>query len=420
MSRKILICFIFLNLILLVNNSNKIHTMDAVVVSSEDNILVVKDINDIIHKFKFNSSNIKVGSNIYIEYKNNELINYKVKHDNNDIFEDYYEIAESKLKTLSLDEKIGQLFLVRYNQKNDIENLKKYKFGGYVFYKKDFENKTVDEVKNMINNLQINSEIPLLTAVDEEGGKIIRISSNPNLYPTPFKSSSQLYNLGSFELIKNDTIEKSKLLNNLGINLNLAPVIDVSTNPNDYMYERTFKQSTELTKEYAKVVIEASKNTKVSYTLKHFPGYGNNIDTHLNTSLDTRSYENIVNNDLPPFIEGINVGAEAILISHNIVTSVDNNPASLSKKINNLLRNDLGFTGVIITDDLDMGATSTIEDNEIKAIQAGNNLLIITDYSKIDSVKKAVIGGVISEELIDELAFKVLAWKYYKGLMLSK
>lgn len=427
MKRKIITCFLIiflcLSLFFIINFLNKSKTIEAVVISSNNNKLVVKDINNTIYNFDFNS-NIEIGSNIVITYNKNKIINYSIIFldsidfiSDNGIFKDYYEIAYNKLKTLTLDEKIGQLFLARYNRTNTIDNLEKYKFGGYVFYKKDFEGKSTNEVKKMINDLQINSKIPLLTAVDEEGGKIVRISSNPNLYHAPFKSSSELYSIGSFELIKQDTINKSKLLNNLGLNLNLAPVVDVSTNPNDYMYERSFKQSTNLTKQYAKVVIETSKNTEVSYTLKHFPGYGNNIDTHFNSSVDTRSYEYILNNDLPPFEEGIKAGAEAILVSHNIVTSIDNNPASLSKKINDLLRNNLNFTGVIITDDLDMGATKAIDDAAIKAILAENNLLIVTDYQKIDSIKKAINEGLISEKLIDRLTLRVLAWKYYKGLI---
>lgn len=271
----------------------------------------------------------------------------------------------------------------------------------------------------MINILQKNSNIPLLTAVDEEGGSVVRISTNENLYHTPFKSPSELYNINKFESIKEDTINKSILLNNLGINLNLAPVVDVSTNENDYMFKRSLGQSTELTSEYAKTVIETSKKYKVSYTLKHFPGYGNNIDTHIDSAVDTRSYESILTNDIPPFKSGINAGAEAVLISHNIVASIDDkNPASLSNKIIKLLTNDLNFTGIIITDDLDMVATNKIKDASIKALLAGSTLLITTNYENVNQVINAVNQNIISEDLIDKQAFKILAWKYYKGLFI--
>ncbi len=335
------------------------------------------------------------------------------------LFKNYYALAFNKLKKLSLDEKIGQLFLIRYNEAQSLEDLKKYPVGGFVFYEKDFKNKTSATVKEMISTLQENSKIPLLMSVDEEGGKVIRVSSNPNLVRESFKSSQDLYALGGFEKIKEDTISKSSLLYQLGINLNLAPVVDVSTNSTDYMYERSFGQATEKTSQYAKTVIEASKGTNVSYTLKHFPGYGNNADTHTSSTTDNRSFESIVKNDLPPFEAGIHAGAEAVLVSHNTVTSIDaSQPASLSSSVHNILRNRLNFTGVIITDDLDMGATSTIPDVALKALLAGNDLLISTNYAQeFNQIKNAVLNQTISEDLVDRVALRVLAWKYYKGLL---
>lgn len=337
----------------------------------------------------------------------------------NGIFSEYYQNAYALLQTLTLDEKIGQLFLVRYPNENQISILEQYHFGGYIFFAKDFKNKQEKQVQDEIKELQAISNIPILTAVDEEGGTIVRISSNRNLAKSKFKSPMELYQLGGFDKIVADTKEKSNVLSNLGINLNLAPVVDVSTNANDYMYKRTLGKGTELTSTYAQTVISASKGTNVSYTLKHFPGYGNNVDTHKGTSVDKRTYEYILNNDLPPFQAGIEAGAEAVLVSHNIVTSIDgNNPASLSPEIHELLRNDLGFTGVIITDDLAMAAVSKDEDVTVKAILAGNDIMITTDYEQsIVSVKQAITEEKISEEMIDKLVFRVLAWKYYKGLM---
>ena len=208
-------------------------------------------------------------------------------------------------------------------------------------------------------------------------------------------------------------------MSNLGINLNLAPVVDISTNSSDYMYKRTLGQNAELTATYAKTVIKASKGNKVSYTLKHFPGYGNNTDTHTGSSTDTRTYHDIYSNDLVPFRSGIEEGAEAVLISHNIVTSIDSkNPASLSPAIHDLLRKDLNFTGIVITDDLAMAAIPKNQNAVLKAIQAGNDLIITNDYQNdIQSVKQALEDETLQEKLIDYLAFRILAWKYYKGLL---
>ena len=337
------------------------------------------------------------------------------------IFKNYYFKAYNKLKTLSLDEKIGQIFLVRVPTTDKIKTITDYKIGGYLLFQRDFDNKSKNEVINMIKEFQDNSSIPLLIASDEEGGTVTRVSNNPNLIATPFKSPQYLYNKGGLSLIEEDTINKSKILNELGINLNLAPVVDVSTNPNDYMYKRSLGKNAFETAKFAETVIKAGKNTNVSYTLKHFPGYGNNIDTHIKKSIDNRSYDDIMNNDILPFKSGINAGAEAILISHNIVTSIDSdNPASLSPSIHDLLRNELKFTGITITDDLDMQAISKYAKDKavIKAILAGNDLLIVTDYKKsIQEVKDAINNQILSEEIIDKLAFRIIAWKYYKGLI---
>lgn len=335
------------------------------------------------------------------------------------LLEPYYEKSKETMQTLTKEEKIGQIFLCRYPERNAVEDLQNYKLGGYLWFEKDFKNKTEDQIKEEISNLQKASNIPLLIAIDEEGGKVVRASSNQNLRTEKFKSPRELYQEGGYEKIKQDTIEKSKFLSNLGINLNLAPVVDVTTNPLDYMYQRSLGEDTEKTSEYAKTVIEASKEGTVSYTLKHFPGYGNNSDTHKGTSKDNKTYEEIEKTDLPPFEAGIKAGAEAVLVSHNIVASIDEeNPASLSPKINKLLRENLNFNGIIITDDLYMGAVSEDPEAVIKSVQAGNDIIIVTDYKKsIEDVTRAIEEGKISQETIDRMVTRILAWKYYKRLM---
>lgn len=417
----------------------KVHKITGRILNYTSDVLTIQDKNNTILAFKISDYNLKIGSDIIIKYtgsldknkqlqKNVSINSINMYSDENSIpeewldnglFSQYYVLAYDKLKQLSIEEKIGQLFLVRYPEKNQLEDLQKYHFGGYLFFEKDFKNKTKEEVVQMLQKVQEVSSIPLLTAVDEEGGKVVRVSSNAALAPQKFKSSQELYAQGKMEQIKDDTKEKSSLLNSLGINLNLAPVVDVSTNPSDYMYDRTIGQDTNITSQYAKTVIEASKNTGVSFTLKHFPGYGNNVDTHKGISIDNRTLEDIKQNDLPPFIEGVKSDAEAILVSHNIVTSIDSlNPSSLSIDVHNLLRNDVGFTGIVITDDIAMKALDSFDNPTQKAILAGNDLIITTDYEKsIQEVKEAINTNTINQQLIDKLAFRVLAWKYYKGLL---
>lgn len=414
--------------------------LTAMVINIGESTLTVQDDKDVIYTFNSNSNDVNVGEVVVIEYtglldkstsvqknslvgilpvSNDEEEYFNRSRSNGGIFEQFNTLAENKLKTMTLDEKIGQLLLVRYPDTNAKEALEKYKFGGYVFFEKDFKDKTEKEVQNMMSELQKVANIPLLTAVDEEGGKVVRVSSNPNLASSKFLSPRQLYQEGGFDLIKEDVVNKSKVLANLGINLNLAPVVDVSTNPDDYMYDRTLGEGTSLTSTYASTVINASKNGKVSYVLKHFPGYGNNNDTHQGVVLDNRTFSDIETNDLPPFEAGINASAEAVLVSHNTVVNIDsNNPASLSPSIHNLLRNNLGFTGVIMTDDLAMGAISSIDNATVKALLAGNDIIMVTDYEKsFNEIKSALNNGTISEELIDNANHRIISWKYYKGLM---
>lgn len=446
MKKKLFISAIFILLLLTgsflifdqKNLDNNINNIEVTVLEMNNGVMTIKDKNDYIYKVNYEDKNIQVGSTVILEYKgiineeeefqNVEIVSHEEKDieelqsllDDNGIFSDYYSLAKDKLSKMTLDEKISQMLLVRYpDDKTAVNVQKEYQFGGYIFFKKDFLDKTKDEVKAMIKNVQEVSKIPMLTAVDEEGGIVVRVSSNPKLYSSAFKSPSELYNEGGLELIKKDTLNKSDLLASLGLNLNLAPVVDVSTNATDYMYSRSIQQNTEITSEYAKTVINASKSNSVSYALKHFPGYGNNNDTHTDEVIDNRSYESIIKVDLPPFEAGIAAGAEAVLVSHNIVVNIDKeNPASLSPKINSLLRNELGFTGVVITDDLDMGAISNLEEATIKAVKAGNDLIITTNYlTSLNAIKNAISNGELTENQIEKAVQRIIAWKYYKGLI---
>lgn len=439
---SIVLCF-FSFALLSVTTKKEIKTMKltATVLEIQDNKITLQDNKNIIYTFDIDEIDFEIGSILTLEYtglldKNKSLQTSKVISYEKEvfkdtdipsswldegIFKDYYKMAYNKLKTLSLKEKIGQILLVRYPDSNMKEVLQKYPLSGFILFEKDFQDKNESQVKQMIQEIQTNSKIPALIATDEEGGKIVRVSSNPNLVSEKFKSSKELYIAGGFERIKEDTIYKSNVLKNLGINLNLAPVVDVTTDPSAYMYERSFRHNTELTSTYAKTVIEASKGTGVSYTLKHFPGYGNNADTHTSSVTDSRSYEDILKNDIPPFEVGIEAGAEAVLMSHNIVENLDSKkPISLSTNAHNLLRNELEFTGIIITDNLDMNALLNEKDPVIQAILSGNDLIITTDYENdFKLIEESIKNGTISEDLINKLAFRVLAWKYYKGLIIE-
>lgn len=406
--------------------------IEGTVIAKQDELLVFKDMDDFIYKLK-SSEELDTGDHAILEYtgvlnKNSsnsgveivsstKLVNVQgedlSKWTDNGIFSKFYTQAYNTLNTLSLDEKIGQLLLARYPDK-DINN---YNVAGYVFFEKDFKDKNKEQVINMIDNLSKTAKIPLLTAVDEEGGKINRISTNPNLSASPFKGSKEIYDASGLDGIMEDIKNKSKLLSSLHLNVNLAPVVDMSTDTKSYIYDRTIGYGVDKTSKYADTVIFASKGSEVSYVLKHFPGYGDNTDTHNGESTDDTPYDEIINNNILPFKAGIEAGAEAVLVSHNKFTSIDATPATLSSAIHNLLRSNLGFTGVIITDDLDMGATKNISDRYVNALLAGNNLLIVTDYdAAFKQIKSGIESGKVTEDYINKVVLRNLAWKYYKLL----
>ena len=154
----------------------------------------------------------------------------------------------------------------------------------------------------------------------------------------------------------------------------------------------------------------------ISSTLKHFPGYGNNEDTHTGIAYDNRPMSTFESSDFLPFLAGIKAGAPAVLVSHNIVNCMDSGaPASLSKEVHRILREELGFTGVIMTDDLAMQAIPSYtggQDPSVMAFQAGNDILLTSDLAGgVAAIKQAVTDGTITEQEINERALRILAWK---------
>lgn len=323
---------------------------------------------------------------------------------------------------MTLEEKIGQLFLPRCPQSNAQALISKYHPCGYTLYRRDFENKTVSQVQAMINSYQSAADIPMFIAVDEEGGSVVRISSNPNLSKTPFKSQRDVYLSGGIEGIRSDTSKKARLLLSLGVNLNLAPVCDVSVDPSDYIYPRTFGLPAPETSKAISVLVETMNEENLSGALKHFPGYGSNLNTHNEISIDTRSKETFYKSDFLPFIAGIESGAPSILVSHNIVCAFDSEkPASLSKPIHDLLREELNFNGVIMTDDLSMDAIKQYTNGRSPALAAflcGNDLLLTSDWEQdYNSVLSAAKRGEISINRIEQSLRRIIEWKEEKGLL---
>ncbi len=330
--------------------------------------------------------------------------------------------AREILRTMSLEEKVGQLFFARCPPEDPLPDIGAYHPGGYILFANFFENRTKAEAKELLKACQNASKVPLLTGTDEEGGTVNRISKFRQYRAVPFWSPQDLFKEGGFPLVASDCEDKAKLLRSIGININFAPVCDVSTNPEDYIYKRSFGQNAVQTSKYVETVVTATQQNGVGCVLKHFPGYGSNGDTHMDIVRDNRPLESLRQSDFLPFEAGIRAGAGAVLVSHNIVECLDaESPASLSPAVHQLLREDFAFTGVILTDDLSMKAITSYTDGAsaaVKAIQAGNDMLLCTDYNQqIPAVLAAVKNESLSEARIDESVMRILLWKLALGIL---
>lgn len=337
------------------------------------------------------------------------------------------EVIDQLLQTMTLEEKVGQLFFVRCPAVDGADKVAEYHLGGYLLFGRDFKDSadnwlTEEQVMANIQSYQAAAKIPLLIGVDEEGGTVARASRNPNLFPKKCNAPQTLFARGGMEAVREDARIKNARLLELGINVNYAPVADVSTDPEDFIYDRTIGLGAPETADYVRDVVVEMNGTGIGSVLKHFPGYGNNVDTHTGIAVDERPWEQFTGNDFLPFAAGIDAGAGSVLVSHNMVTAMDDTlPASLSPAVHRILREYLHFDRVILTDDLAMDAVEAYaEDGDLAvlAVLAGNDMVVTGDFeTQIPLVTAAVEDGTIPKELVDDAVRRVLGWKYDLGLL---
>lgn len=343
------------------------------------------------------------------------------------------EIAEMKLKQrvaeivadMSIEEKVGQIFVLRADDSTEFCSiLSQTKAGGVLLFARDFKNKSRDDVIAMVGRMQSAADGRLLMAVDEEGGTVVRVSSNQNLRSTKFKSPQDLYAAGGFDLIKADTVEKCTLLKSLGINMNFAPVADVCTDPKGFMYKRSFGKDAEQTAEFVTLVVDTMRQNDVMCCVKHFPGYGNSVaDTHDGLDVNTKTLQELNDSDLIPFRRAIAHDVDSIMLTHTIINAIDSEaPASLSEKVVKMIRDEMGFDGVLISDAMDMGAIQKFSGNSgkacVSAVKAGVDLICspenpVSDYN---SVLNAVKSGEIPESQVDEAVARIIKMKIQSGI----
>ncbi|HFI0448457.1 TPA: glycoside hydrolase family 3 protein [Streptococcus suis] len=331
---------------------------------------------------------------------------------------DKEKVVSQYLSQMTLEEKVGQMIFARMPSAGQTEALETYHFGGYILFASDFEGKTLEQVKEEIASYQSLSKVPLLMASDEEGGTVTRISQ---LLETPFASPLELYQAGGIEAILSDAKQKTSLLKEEGIYAGFFPVADLSTDPSSFIYDRTIGQDATITSDYISQLVTVLKEEQFASTLKHFPGYGDNADSHTDLVYDNRSLEELRANDFLPFKAGIEAGADSIMVSHNIVPAIDDVPSSISPEINKILRNELGFEGVIMTDDFDMQGLVQFVDQDtgaLQTIQAGTDMILSSSYaSQIPYIIEQVQNGTITEERIDQSVKRILGMKYDLGLI---
>ncbi|MDT2753553.1 glycoside hydrolase family 3 N-terminal domain-containing protein [Enterococcus pseudoavium] len=331
------------------------------------------------------------------------------------------EKADKIMGKMTLEEKVGQLFLVRVPEQNQVEDIKNYHLGGYLLFDRDMEGKGQSEIKQTIASYQAASKTPMFIGSDEEGGTVSRLSRNQIVSPA-FESPQTSYQKDGWEGITQEIDRKAQVFKELGIQLGMFPDADVSTDPQSFIYDRTIGMDAAGTSQYVKLSVEEMKKQKIGSTLKHFPGYGNNRDSHVEIVTDERSIDELRKNDFLPFEVGIKAGADSIMVSHNVVQAIDGDrPASISKPVHDVIRNELGFEGVVMTDDMDMAGLADFisqEEAGLQALQAGNDLILSSSYSsQIPFILDAIKKGEYSEKQLNQSVERLLIWKAELGLI---
>lgn len=330
--------------------------------------------------------------------------------------------VQELLDSMSLEEKVGQLFLARCDDSVALLDIQTFHLGGFVLFGADFDDQTPESMAQKLQSYQSAAKYPMLMAVDEEGGTVNRISRLKAFRSSPFPSARSSYESGGMDQVLAMEEEKCQLLTSLGINVNLGPVCDMATDPSAFMYQRSLGANAATTGNFVSSTVRLMSACQVGSVLKHFPGYGNNTDTHTGIAVDNRSLEELEGNDLLPFAAGFQSGADAVMVSHTIVTALDDTlPASLSPAVHSYLRDTMGFTGVIITDDLVMQAITDqygAGEAAVMAVQAGNDMLCSTEYvTQYDAVLTALLEGRISMDTLNSAVSHVLEWKMELGLV---
>ncbi|MGN1408346.1 glycoside hydrolase family 3 N-terminal domain-containing protein [Lactobacillus sp.] len=302
----------------------------------------------------------------------------------------------------SLQSKLSQLFFIDSLgdfQKN-LKILQNCQPSGIILFAKDLEGKSRARVKQELAAYK-QARPQLFIGIDQEGGLVSRLSAlSSNFYP----SQGQLLAQG-LDVFLQKSRETALELKDLGFNWNFAPVADFAKQKSSFIYNRTFQSSLEETSRAVAAFVKLYQELGLVSTAKHFPGYGDAGDTHTAFAIDNRTRAE-AEADLLPFKVAIAAGVPSIMVAHLAVTIFDDQPVSLSKKVHGYLRQELGYGGIILTDDLAMAAAklagSEDEPAELVALKAGNDLLLGGDLATLPRLVQATENGLVSERQIDD------------------
>ncbi len=341
--------------------------------------------------------------------------------------------VQAIMDTMTLEEKIYQLFVVTPEALtgNEVvttaedrlaDDLLRFPVGGIVLFGQNLQ--TREQTTALISAHQSFSRIPLFVAVDEEGGAVSRLGSNPNMDVTPFPPMGEIEGLSDAYHVG---LTLGSELSALGFNLDFAPVADINSNPeNPIIGDRSFGHDAGTVSQLLEACVSGFQESGLMCTLKHFPGHGDTTeDSHLGYASSNATLDSLRTRELLPFSSGIAAGAPVIMVGHISLPKItgDNTPASLSPVlVTDLLRTELGFTGLIITDAMNMGAITenhSSGDAAVLAIAAGCDLILMPEDlpQAAKALHDAVEAGIIPADRIDESVRRILAMKLAYGIL---
>jgi beta-N-acetylhexosaminidase len=331
------------------------------------------------------------------------------------------------ISKLTLDQKIGQMFICGFHSLGLDDQIRKliqdYHLGGVIYFRRNIDEP--EQVASLSASLQKlaadNGDLPLWIAIDQEGGMVARIDHKKmSRIPGNMSLGATDHPDYSYEVSR---VSAEELLQ-LGINMNFAPCLDVNNNPqNPVIGVRSFGENADKVSEHGAAVIKAFQEKGVSAAAKHFPGHGDtSVDTHMGLATVEHDIERLQQVELKPFIKAIQQEVDVIMTAHVIFPAIEPEPipATLSRSVlSGLLREELAYNGIIVTDCLEMHAIAKffgVGEGAVKAIEAGADLVLVShtlsdQIEAIEAVKNAVQSGRISEKTIDTAVERILKLK---------